>query len=227
MKIEVKDIKKSFSKKAVLKNVSFTAENGQCVGILGGNGSGKSTLFSILAGILKSDGGTFTLDGVNLLRTKGGASSIGYVPQTPPLIEELSARDNLLLWYDRAAMEESLKCGVLAMLGIDKFLHTAVRKMSGGMKKRLSIGCAMAKRPRILLLDEPSAALDLVAKASISKYLTDFKAAGGIVLLATHDIAELEICDKLYILADGRLTEYVYDGNPSSLAAKLAGENDE
>ncbi len=227
MKIEVKDIKKSFGKKTVLDGVSFSAESGECIGILGGNGSGKSTLFSILAGILKSGGGTFTSDGADLFRASGKASPLGYVPQSPPLIEELSARDNLLLWYDRADMEESLRGGVLAMLGIDKFLRTTVRKMSGGMKKRLSIGCAMAKRPQILLLDEPSAALDLVAKAAISSYLTEFKAAGGIVLLATHDIAELDICDRLYILSDGKLSEYIYGGDPASLAAKLAGGKDE
>lgn len=223
MKTEIKDIKKSFGKKKVLEGVSLTAESGKCIGILGGNGSGKSTLFSILAGVLSPDGGSFTVDGHDMLRDPDG-SVLGYVPQTPPLLEELSARDNLLLWYTKGEMEKSLQDGVLKMLGIDAFLKTTVRKMSGGMKKRLAIGCAMARDPKVILLDEPSAALDLVAKAEIARYLSDFKKNGGTVLLATHDANELEICDELYILSDGKLVQYSYDGNIEELAKRLSGE---
>ena len=223
MKIEVKNIKKSYGKKKVLENISFTAESGKCIGILGGNGSGKSTLFSILAGINKADGGEFLVDGRDLMHSPDG-SILGYIPQTPPLLEELSARDNLLLWYSKRDMEKSLESGVLGMLGIDKFLRTTVSKMSGGMKKRLSIGCSMARNPGIILLDEPSAALDLVAKADICKYLVSFKASGGIVLLATHDANELEFCDELYIIRGGALEKYEYDGDIPKLASALSGD---
>ena len=218
----VENIKKSYGKKTVLKDISFSCEKGKCIGILGGNGSGKSSLLSILAGVLKADGGRFLKDDTDLLKnSKKRAQTVGYVPQNTPLFDELSAKDNLRLWYDKKSMEKSLSCGVLSMLGINEFINIPVSKMSGGMKKRLSIGCAVAQNPEILLLDEPSAALDLVCKEKISEYLKDFKKNGGIVILATHDIQELPLCDKLYIIKDGCLTEYIYDGDIKRLAGSL------
>ncbi len=88
-------------------------------------------------------------------------------------MEELSAWDNLRLWYSRDALKRELESGVLKMLGIDTFLKVPVRKMSMGMKKRLSIGCAVYGNPDILLLDEPTAALDIVCKESIYAYIDD------------------------------------------------------
>jgi len=222
MDFEIKDIKKSYGKKTPLNGVGFTVAASQCIGILGKNGSGKSTLMSILAGVRKGDGGEFLLDGENLFRnTKRLAEVVGYVPQGTPLLEELSARDNLLLWYDKKTLEAELKDGVLKMLGIDEFIGVTVKKMSGGMKKRLSIGCSVAKRPTLLLLDEPCAALDIVCKQSINNYLTDFKAAGGSLILATHDESELALCDVLYILKEGNLQQYDYDGDLDRLARML------
>ncbi len=218
----IKNIKKSYGKKTVLKDITLEVKKGTCVGILGGNGSGKSTLMSILAGVLQSDGGSFTYEGENLLNdSKKRAELLGYVPQSTPLIEELTARDNLKLWYEKDAMNASLNKGVLKLLGIDEFINVCVYKMSGGMKKRLAIGCAVAANPQVLLLDEPSAALDLVCKESIAGYLREFKNSGGRILLATHDIQELPLCDELYILKDGVLTPYSYDGDVHRLARSL------
>jgi len=222
MEIQLRHIRKNYRKKQVLTDVCLQAESGTCIGILGTNGSGKSTLLSILAGVLNRDGGEFLCDGEDLFRnSRRRASLVGYVPQGTPLVEELSAKDNLLLWYDRARMKQELENGVLKMLGIDEFLKVPVRKMSGGMKKRLSIGCAMVKRPPILLLDEPTAALDLVCKEDIFKYLTRYKKSGGILLLTTHDSVELSLCDRLYILKEGVLQPYNYDGDLAALVKNL------
>ena len=220
MKIE--GIKKSYGKKNALKEINLSSKEGKCIGILGGNGSGKSTLLTILAGIQKGDGGTFSYKGTDLLHNPSIRSDVvGYVPQNTPLLEELTALDNLRLWYSKEDLQNSLKVGVLGMLGIGEFLKVPVYKMSGGMKKRLAIGCAVAHNPEILLLDEPSAALDLVCKERISNYLKDFKAHGGIIILATHDLQELPLCDELYILKDGVLSAYTYDGNVHRLAGRL------
>jgi ABC-2 type transport system ATP-binding protein len=89
------------------------------------------------------------------------------------------------------------------------------------MKKRLSIGCAVAKRPPILLLDEPAAALDIACKQSISQYLLRYKRAGGLLLLITHDLMELELCDRWYILKNGVLEPFVYDGDVEKLVERL------
>ena len=107
------------------------------------------------------------------------------------------------------------------MLGIGEFIGLPVRKMSGGMKKRLSIGCSVVKKPKLLLLDEPCAALDLIAKAHIREYIAEFKRAGGAAVLTTHDGDEIALCDRLYILNDGVLVPYQYDGDIAGLAQLL------
>ena len=136
MDFEIKNITKSYGKKTPLKDVSFSVGDSRCVGILGKNGSGKSTLLSTLAGVLRCDGGEFLYNGENLFKNpKKLSEAVGYVPQGTPLFEELSAKDNLLLWYDRKTLNEELSCGILKMLGIDEFINVPVRKMSGGMKK--------------------------------------------------------------------------------------------
>lgn len=220
MNIEIQSVTKRYRQKQVLKDIRFSVRGGECIGILGGNGSGKTTLLSILAGVQKSDGGAFLYEGKDLFQyPRQRAELVGYVPQGTPLIEELNARDNLSLWYDKSQLKQELETGVLAMLGIGEFLKTPVSKMSGGMKKRLSIGCAIAKKPPILLLDEPLAALDLICKQSILAYLKQHKEKGGILILVTHDM--LELCDRWYILKDGVLNPFQYDGNPDAVVKSL------
>ena len=222
MKIEIKNIAKSYKKKNVLKNIGFTATSGQCIGVLGANGCGKSTLLSILAGVQRADNGSFICDDVDLLKhSKNRSELIGYVPQGTPLIDELTAYDNLLLWYDRSQLKKELDGGILQMLGIDEFLKVTVHNMSGGMKKRLSIGCAMAKKPPVIILDEPMAALDIACKQKIFEYLKKHKADGGILLLATHDAMELELCDECYIIKDGENVPFTYNGNIEALVKNL------
>ena len=208
MNIEIKNIGKSFGKKTVLENISFSCRDGEIIGILGENGSGKSTLFGVLTGLHRGKG-SFTLDGADLLKdNRLRSKTVGFVPQSPPLLNELSGKDNLRLWYSPKELKKEMEDGVLRMLGIPEFVGTIVSKMSGGMKKRLSIGCSVAHQPNILFLDEPTAALDLVCKENISRYLNSFVKNGGTAIIATHDISELGLCDRLYILKNGTLTEY-------------------
>lgn len=222
MIFQAEHIQKSYGKKNVLKDVSFSVSGGQCLGILGGNGSGKSTLLSILAGVLSADGGCVFADEINVLADRQtGSKWIGYVPQGTPLMEELTAWDNLRLWYDRAELEKELDNGILSVLGIRDFLKVPVRKLSGGMRKRLSIGCAMAGRPPILLLDEPTAALDIACKQNIMAYLTRYKNAGGILVLTTHDASELSLCDQCGILKNGVLTPFEFTGDIDALVKSL------
>ena len=222
MKIEIKDIRKAYGKKRVLNGITFENEGGRCVGILGRNGCGKSTLLSILAGVQKCDQGEFLIDDHPLFgRPADLRRNVGYVPQVTPLIEELNARDNLLLWYSKEQLDQELSGGVLDMLGIGEFLKTPVSKMSGGMKKRLAIGCAMQTRPPVLLLDEPCAALDIECKVSILDYLRKYKESGGCLVLITHDPMELGICDECRIMRGGVLYDHVNDGDIEGLVKAL------
>ncbi|WP_316607692.1 ABC transporter ATP-binding protein [uncultured Ruminococcus sp.] len=222
MLTEIRNIKKSYGKNHVLNGITFSVEAGRCVAILGKNGCGKSTLLSILAGVQRCDSGELLIDGHPLFsRPAELRRNIGYVPQGTPLIEELSARDNLLLWYAKAEIERELNEGVLDLLGIGDFLKTPVSKMSGGMKKRLSIGCAMQTRPPVLLLDEPCAALDIECKERILRYLSDYKSRGGTLVLISHDPMELSICDEYKIMRGGILHDYAYDGDVARLVQAL------
>lgn len=228
IQLQLNHIAKSFQhgRKKVLRDVSLEAAGGECVGILGANGCGKSTLLSVLAGIQAPNSGSMRLNGQELYAGKGKrqpVSPIGYVPQECPLMEELNALDNLKLWYSDSPLklEEELESGFLAMLGIPDFLKVSVSKMSGGMKKRLSIGCAVAGNPQVLLLDEPGAALDLICKERIEVYLKNFRKRGNIILIATHEEREISLCDRLFILREGMLVPFDFDGNIHHLAGKL------
>lgn len=204
-------IESAYGRKIVLAGVDIAAEAGQCVGIVGANGCGKSTLLNILAGLRDARAGDIFFDGQKAQGRAAGKlfrSYTGYVPQENNLIPELSVRDNLLIWYrDRRVLARELKEGFLAVLGVDRMLYMRAGRLSGGMKKRVSIGCALAGNPPILILDEPDAALDLPGKADIRRYLVLYKQRGGTILLATHEESDLDICDKVYALKGGKSNE--------------------
>lgn len=197
--------------KQVLKNINFTANRGQCIGIIGANGVGKSTLLSILAGIRKPDDGQLLFDGKDLLlkENKNLLSEIsGYVPQENPLMEELTVLDNLKLWYmDQKRLQKEIQDGILSEFGLEEYLKVPVNKLSGGLKKRVSIACALADNPVILIMDEPTAALDMLCKHDIMDYIQKCKRNDKIIIFSTHDETELKICDKLYVLRSGELGE--------------------
>lgn len=222
MKLSIEHISKKYGGKEVLRDIDFEINGGECVGILGGNGSGKSTLFGILSGVLCPTSGRALLEGVNVLeKPKVRRANIGYLPQETPLITELNARDNLLLAYGRKELGKSIADGTLEKLGVTDFLSVPVSKMSGGMKKRLSIALLAAGKPKIMLLDEPSAALDLSAKRFVAEYISDFVSKGGAVLLATHDVSEIAACDRCFIIKNGVLLPYEWDGDADRLACLM------
>lgn len=203
-RLQAVKIKGSYGKKKVLCEVDISAKAGQCVGIVGTNGCGKSTLLNILAGMRKADGGDIYFDGAVVRNRQDFIRFVGYVPQENHLIPELCVLDNLRLWYrDAGALRQSLEQGFLKALGVDEMCRFKVGRLSGGMKKRVSIGCALAGNPPILILDEPDAALDLPGKADIRRYLSLYRQMGGTILLATHDEPDLDLCDRVYALSKG------------------------
>lgn len=207
-RIRTVDLQSAYGKHWVLSGVNLSVERGQIAGIVGANGCGKSTFLQILSGLRKADEGSIYLDGQEA-KGKAGRTLIqryvGYVPQESNLIEELSVRDNLLLWYqDRKELEQELQSGFLHTLGLDEICGLKAGRLSGGMKKKVSIGCALAGAPPILLLDEPNAALDLPTKSQIRHYLIRYKEMGGTIVIATHDESDLELCDCIYSLSKGK-----------------------
>ncbi len=222
MNIQVEHIQKTFGKRQVLQDISFTAEAGSCIGIIGANGCGKSTLFSILAGVQHGKG-DFLVDGVSMFKDMHKRTQwVGYIPQGTPLIEELTAYDNLRLWYPRQELDAMLaENSIIRWFGVTEFLRTPVRKMSGGMKKRLSIVCGVAHQPPVIIMDEPTAALDLVCKQAVKQYIEACKQAGKIVVLSTHDEQELALCDQIYLMKNGRLEPFAYTGRVEEIVEQM------
>lgn len=207
--IEVENLISGYGKKKVLQGVTFSGERGECIGIIGPNGCGKSTLLSTLAGVLKPLSGSICYYGKDALQNRVVFQKMtGYVPQENPLMTELSVYDNLRLWYpDKTELETELEQGFLQILGIPEFMKKPVSKLSGGMKKRVSIGIALSGMPPVLILDEPSAALDLVCKEEIKRYLQIYLERKGTVIITTHEESELSLCDSLYVMKEGKLAQ--------------------
>ncbi|MBO6113440.1 MAG: ABC transporter ATP-binding protein [Lachnospiraceae bacterium] len=208
LKLEKITIK--YKKKIVLENVDFFAGNGEIVGLLGSNGSGKSTLLSAIAGAKRATFGKMYIDDMDFEKnTDEYRKNIGYVPQENPLIAELTALDNLRIWSDKSKEElkEIISEEPLSLLGVSEFCDRKVSSLSGGMKKRLSITATLITSPQVLLMDEPFAALDMVAKHDILQYMSTFKANGGIMIVASHEETVLDYCDRIYFIKNGQVTE--------------------
>ncbi|MBQ6017846.1 MAG: ABC transporter ATP-binding protein [Clostridiales bacterium] len=182
-------------KKTVLTNVSMTAAKGEVVGLLGLNGSGKSTLLSAISGLRKPSSGA--------IRTGG---KTGFVTQENALIDELTAMDNLKMWTPLSKQEilKELTETELSILKVSDFINVKVKRMSGGMKKRLAIASVLLAKPDILLLDEPLAALDIPAKNDIIRFIDSFSSEGGTVIIASHSEELFKHCSKVYLLKKGQ-----------------------
>lgn len=223
---EINNIQKRYGKKQILSDVSFTARQGDCIAIVGANGCGKSTLLGVLSGAHKADGGTISCYGRDPVKDpKIFSDMIGYVPQENPLMDKLSVLDNLRFWYcaGKKDLRQDLTDGVPALFGLNACLHYSVDKLSGGMKKRLSIACSLAKDPPILILDEPGASLDILCKEDIRNYLKTYLANRGTVIITSHEEAELSLCSRMLLLQDGRLTELPDRPTGSALMERMRG----
>lgn len=203
--IEAKDIYMRYKKQTVLNGCNLKVEPGQCVGIIGANGCGKTTLLSIMAGIQKPDAGELIFYGEEANKKKEVFRKyIGYVPQDNPLIKELSVMDNLRLWYYGKSQFDALQY-VISEFGLQDIIHKKVSKLSGGMKRRLSIACAMVNMPAVMLLDEPCVAVDVVCKAQIHQNLKQYTGNHGTIIMSTHDESEIKLCDTVYLMKKGQL----------------------
>ena len=198
--IQVTHIKKKYGKKVVLEDITFSVHPGECVAIIGENGCGKSTLLKIMAGVMKADAGEYSYYG----KKKDTNKLCGYVPQENPLLEDLSVKDNLFLWGGKNALQQT---EVLEEFQLKELLDTSVKNLSGGMKRRLSIACSMLKMPSVLLLDEPTAGLDLFYKEQILAWIKSYQEKNGMVLIVTHEEQEILSATRCLLMEDGKIIE--------------------
>ena len=200
--IVVSDIYKKYGKREVLSGASLEAAPGEIVAIAGRNGCGKTTLLQIMAGALKPDSGRMSAYGKDVFSDRRlFAKSIGYVPQDDPLFGDLSVRDNLKFWSSGVKSPDET---VLESFELKDLMDKPVKTLSGGMKRRLSIACAIRRKSPILILDEPTSALDLYYQDSIRKWMREYADRNGTIVMSTHSMEELKMADRIYLLKDGR-----------------------
>jgi ABC-2 type transport system ATP-binding protein len=198
---------KRYGDREALRGVSFEAEAGELVGIIGPNGAGKTTLLSILAGIVRPDGGE--------VRAPHGA--VGWVPQQAALYRRLTVAENLLLFArlegrddPRASVEQMLE-----LTGLAERRGETVARLSGGNQQRVNIAIGLLSQPLVLLLDEPSVGLDPRQRARLWEFVSGLAGGGTTVVFSTHDIQEAErYGHRLLVLADG---EALFDGGAEEL----------
>ena len=197
--LELSRIVKSFGSSRVLDGVNLKVDDGEAVCIAGANAAGKTTLLTIAAGMQKPDSGSVAAEG-----------KLGYVPQEPALFGEMTVRDHLRLWYAANNLPGKLLFSASApetLLGLHLHARKRVDRLSGGVRKRLSIACALAGDPPGLLLDEPFTALDLQTKTDILALLSDLKQRRKGLLFTSHDpSAVAAAADRVLLLRDGAIS---------------------
>ena len=197
----------AYKDKPVLEDISFEVPTGTLTVIAGNNGCGKSTLLSVLSGAQKALN-------TSLIHEKNGSSPVaGYVPQEDPLLPELSVKENLLLRFKGKSSEfkNALELPSVKKMDIEELLNKKPSVLSGGMKKRVSIACALINDPQVLILDEPSASLDLSFKNSLRSFIKEFTKGNGTVIMSSHDPDDFRSADHLFLLKDRSLSPTDYD----------------
>lgn len=214
--IQVNNISKRFSKQeeVVLRNLSFTLEAKDKIGILGPNGAGKTTLISIICGILESSDGTVSYQENNQsLNYREFKKVLGFVPQELALYQELTPIQNLnyfgaMYGLSKAEIEQKAD-DILNKLGLLKVKNNKVVTFSGGMKRRMNLAISILHEPKILFLDEPTVGIDAQSKNAIISFLNELNASGTTIIYTSHHLNEAEmLCNKVLLIDKGDIVEY-------------------
>jgi len=213
--LKLEKISLHFGKRKILENLTFSLNQGEILGLLGPNGVGKSTIFNIIIGLLKPNYGSIFIEGKNVVeetifnRTK--KYKIGYVPQYGGYFHDLTLRENLKAISEIVIKNKKLRDEKVNLL-ISKFELEALQNikaefLSGGQKKRLVISLALLSNPKILLLDEPFAALDIMTIKNLQQVIVDLQTQNNIsIVLCDHQARDLLTCvDLAIVLSNGRV----------------------
>jgi lipopolysaccharide export system ATP-binding protein len=228
-KLIVNGLQKTYGARQVVHDVALQVESGEVVGLLGPNGAGKTTSFYMIVGLVPSDAGEITLDGVDISRLpihRRALLGLSYLPQEASVFRKLSVEDNIraVLELQRVngkslttpQLEQRLDT-LLADLQIEKLRGNQAMSLSGGERRRVEIARALATNPRFVLLDEPFAGVDPIAVIEIQRIVRFLKERGIGVLITDHNVREtLGICDRAYIINQGAV---LASGRPDDIIA--------
>ncbi|MFH1004709.1 MAG: ABC transporter ATP-binding protein [Bacteroidota bacterium] len=206
--VEIENLSKNYGKLCALSNITLCVPEGNIYGLIGPNGAGKTTFIKVLVGALKPTTGNVKVLGLCPLKDKWKLRrQIGYMPQSPALYDNLSARDNIL-FFGSAQNVTDLKKKTEEIISFAELTSRAddmVETFSGGMKKRVSLCCALVHEPKIIFLDEPTAAVDPHLKSQSWSLFRKLADRGVTLFISTHLMDESLLCDKVTILRNGEI----------------------
>ncbi|GGE44669.1 ABC transporter ATP-binding protein [Primorskyibacter flagellatus] len=211
--LRIDNLRKSYKKRVVIRDVTMKVDQGEVAALLGPNGSGKTTTFYAVAGLVVPEGGTVKIDGRNVTAMpmyRRARLGIGYLPQEMSIFRGLSVEDNIsaildITHSDRHKRRERLE-ELLSEFSIEHLRRAPAMALSGGERRRVEIARCLAADPKYLLLDEPFAGVDPISVSDIRHLVGDLKMRGIGVLITDHNVREtLEIVDRAYILHDGKV----------------------
>ncbi len=206
--VEIKNLFKYYGKLRALDNIVLNVPEGAIYGLVGPNGAGKTTLIKTLVGTLEPTTGSVKVLGLHPLQDKWKLrQQIGYMPQTPALYDDLSAKRNIMFFGEAQNVPDLEKKAddILAFAELTNRANDLVRTFSGGMKKRVSLCCALIHQPKIVFLDEPTAAIDPHLKIQSWNLFRRLAKTGITLFISTHLMDEALLCDKVTILSNGEI----------------------
>lgn len=222
--IEIDDISKRYGTIKALDKVSFSVPEGMLYGLIGPDGAGKSTLYSILTTLQRPDSGSAQVAGHDVVKGwKEIRTKVGYMPERFSLYPDLTVNENLEFFASLFGVRVRDNYDMIApvMTQLEKFPNRRAAALSGGMKQKLALGCALIHRPKVLLLDEPTTGVDAISRSEFWTMLRSLKESGITILVSTSYMDEAALCEEVALIYNGKIVE---KGTPSELTAHL-GEN--
>jgi ABC-2 type transport system ATP-binding protein len=221
----ISGLRKSFGANDALIDVTAELPQGCILGLVGPDGAGKTTLIRLLAGLMEPTAGTIEVLGRKPTAEGGETQAeVGYMPQRFGLYEDLSVLDNLTLYANLRALDQATRerrfDELLRFTDLTQFTERLAGKLSGGMKQKLGLACALLGQPKLLLLDEPGVGVDPLSRRELWRMVSELLAGGVTILWSTAYLDEAERCSRIWLLDRGRL---LYDGAPEDLSARMQG----
>ena len=204
--VKVENVTKYFKQEKVLDDVNMNLETGHIYGIVGKNGAGKTVLFKIIAGFIKPSSGKVTVAGKIIGVDRDFPDSLGLIIETPGFLSQYNAYQNLLYLanINNKISKEDIKESI-RMVGLDPDSNKKVGKFSLGMRQRLGIAQAIMENPNLIILDESMNGLDKKGIEDVKELLLKLKGDGKTILMASHYAEDMEICDEVFQMEDGKL----------------------
>ncbi|MFH1296939.1 MAG: ABC transporter ATP-binding protein [Bacteroidota bacterium] len=230
--VEVRNLTKHYGDVEALKDISFSVEKGEIFGFIGPDGGGKTTLFRILATLLLADSGTATVEGYEVVKDyRKIRQIIGYMPGRFSLYQDLSVEENLRFFATifGTTIEENYDLVKEIYSQIEPFKTRKAGKLSGGMKQKLALSCALIHKPEVLFLDEPTTGVDAVSRQEFWEMLQRLKALGITIVVSTPYMDEAGLCDRVALIQEGSIMqistpEAVVDSYPLELYTVVSSD---